>query len=66
MASLLRQWGCFNVIEKIYYLFSHLKALILSEFANAKVCIEKTLGLCSFYAEQGGLMIGFERGLRRP
>lgn len=48
---------CFN--EKAA---SHLKELILSEFANAKVRIEKTLGLCSFYAEQGGLMIGFERG----
>ena len=39
-----------------------LKNLIQAEFANAKVRIEKTLGLCSFYAEKGGLMIGFERG----
>lgn len=48
---------CFN--EKAA---NHLKGLILSEFEAAKVRIEKTLGLCSFYAEQGGLMIGFERG----
>ena len=39
-----------------------LKNLITAEFPNANVRIEKTLGLCSFYAEKGGLMIGFERG----
>ena len=39
-----------------------LKTLIHSEFPNANVRIEKTTGLCSFYAEKGGLMIGFERG----
>ena len=39
-----------------------LKDAIKAEFADAKVRIEKTLGLCSFYAEKGGLMIGFERG----
>lgn len=39
-----------------------LKDTIKAEFADAKVRIEKTLGLCSFYAEKGGLMIGFERG----
>ena len=39
-----------------------LKAAIHSEFPEANVRIEKTLGLCSFYAEKGGLMIGLERG----
>ena len=39
-----------------------LKAAICNEFPNANVRIEKTMGLCSFYAEKGGLMIGFERG----
>lgn len=39
-----------------------LKAAVHSEFPDANVRIEKTLGLCSFYAEKGGLMIGFERG----
>lgn len=39
-----------------------LKAAVHSEFPDANVRIEKTLGLCSFYAERGGLMIGFERG----
>ena len=41
---------------------SALKAAIHSEFPGANVRIEKTLGLCSFYAERGGLLIGFERG----
>ena len=39
-----------------------LKAAILGEFPGANVRIEETKGLCSFYAEKGGLMIGFERG----
>ena len=39
-----------------------LKAVILGEFPDAVVRVEKTSGLCSFYAEKGGLMIGFERG----
>lgn len=38
-----------------------LKEKILEEFPQATVLIEKTRGLCSFYAEKGGLMIGFER-----
>lgn len=38
-----------------------LKTLILKEFSKAKVEITKCRGLCSFYAERGGLLIGFER-----
>lgn len=38
-----------------------LKELILTEFPYAIIRVEKTFGLCSFYAEQGGLMIGFEK-----
>ena len=37
-----------------------LKATTLAEYPNAEVVIDKTGGLCSFYAEKGGLMIGFE------
>ncbi len=37
-----------------------LKEIVLTEFPKAHVVIDKTLGLCSFYAEKGGLMIGFE------
>ena len=39
-----------------------LKILIKTEFADANVRIEATSGLCSFYAEKGGLLVGFERG----
>ena len=35
---------------------------VLAEFPNTKVRIEPTTALCSFYAEAGGLMIGFEGG----
>lgn len=37
-----------------------LKALIKEEFKNADIRIGKTGGLCSFYAERGGLLVGFE------
>ena len=35
---------------------------VRKEFPNAKVKLEPTTALCSFYAEEGGLMIGFEGG----
>jgi len=35
---------------------------VLAEFPNTRVTIEPTTALCSFYAEAGGLMIGFEGG----
>lgn len=38
-----------------------LKEMILSEFRVATVEIYRSRGLCSFYAEKGGLMIGFEK-----
>ncbi|MBQ8834306.1 MAG: DegV family protein [Oscillospiraceae bacterium] len=37
-----------------------LKDAILAEFPNAKITIEPTTALCSFYAEAGGLIIGFQ------
>ncbi len=36
------------------------KAAVLAQFPKAQVVIEPTAALCSFYAEAGGLMIGFE------
>ncbi len=33
---------------------------IKKEFPNADISFGKTRGLCSFYAERGGLMLGFE------
>ena len=38
-----------------------LQEMILKEFADADVQVNVTGGLCSFYAEKGGLMIGFEK-----
>lgn len=38
-----------------------LKEMILREFEKAKVEICKCRGLCSFYAEKGGMLVGFEK-----
>lgn len=38
-----------------------LKEIIETEFAGAKVEVYQCRGLCSFYAEKGGLLIGFEK-----
>lgn len=46
---------CFNEADALA-----VKNYILESFPNAEVRIETTRGLCSFYAEVGGLMIGVE------
>lgn len=46
---------CFNETDA-----NALKAHILTAYPNADVRIAETRGLCSFYAEVGGLMVGFE------
>lgn len=38
-----------------------LKKLILDKFQNAQIEIHKLRGLCSFYAEKGGVLVGFEK-----
>ena len=38
-----------------------LKELILSKFKDTQIEIHKTHGLCSFYAEKGGILVGFEK-----
>lgn len=38
-----------------------LKELILKELEKAKIEVYKCGGLCSFYAEKGGLLVGFEK-----
>ena len=37
------------------------KDLLLKEYGEADIGIGETFGLCSYYAEQGGLVVGFER-----
>ena len=39
-----------------------LRDAVLNEFPNTRFMLEPTTALCSFYAEAGGLMIGFEGG----
>ena len=38
-----------------------LKAMIKAELPDVTVSVGKNLGLCSFYAEKGGLLVGFEK-----
>lgn len=38
-----------------------LSEMILGEFPKASVKIAKNLGLCSYYAERGGLLVGYEK-----
>lgn len=38
-----------------------LKALICEKYKSAKTEINECRGLCSFYAERGGLIVGFEK-----
>ena len=38
-----------------------LKAIIEDKFNKVKIEIHKLRGLCSFYAERGGLIVGFEK-----
>lgn len=40
-----------------------LKTMILAEYPDADIQIALTRGLCSFYAEKGGFIVGFEREL---
>ena len=39
----------------------HLKELILNKFENVQIETHKFRGLCSFYAEKGGVLVGFEK-----
>ena len=34
---------------------------IIKEFGNADIEIYECRGLCSFYAEKGGIIVGFEK-----
>ena len=46
---------CFNLEGAI-----QLKELLLETFPNADIIIGENYGLCSFYAEKGGILAGFE------
>jgi len=55
--ALLRIAHCFGEPQA-----KELAEAVLAQFPNTRVVIEPTTALCSFYAEAGGLMIGFEGG----
>ena len=40
-----------------------LKEKLLAKFEDADIVVGSTYGLCSFYAERGGLMVGYEANL---
>ena len=58
--ALIRIAHCFGESQA-----NDLKALVLEKYPNVRFIIEPTTALCSFYAEAGGLMIGFEGGYSR-
>jgi fatty acid-binding protein DegV len=47
---------CFNEDAAI-----SLKDMIKKDFSKVKVKLYRCRGLCSFYAERGGLLVGFEK-----
>ena len=55
--ALLRVAHCFGEEPALA-----LRDAVLAEFPNCRFVLEETTALCSFYAEAGGLMIGFEGG----
>ncbi|MBQ2676271.1 MAG: DegV family protein [Clostridia bacterium] len=62
----LKELGLKNGKVRIAHCFNEeagkqLKELILKELTKVQVQIYKCRGLCSFYAENGGLLVGFER-----
>lgn len=54
---LIRVAHCFGEDNALSF-----KKAVQEKYPNARFIIETTTGLCSFYAEAGGLMIGFEGG----
>ena len=68
LSGLTKQEYCYQkctnrevIVESNPRVYKALKTELTAVLEELKR-IEKTTGLCSFYAEKGGLMIGFERG----
>lgn len=68
LVEMLKERGFYDgALLRIAHCFGEEQANALAdaaraEFPNIRVIIEPTTALCSFYAEAGGLMIGFEGG----
>ena len=39
-----------------------LEGIIRAEYPDAEIFVEQNMGLCLFYAEEGGLMVGYADG----
>ena len=68
LVAMIRERGFYDgATLRIAHCFGQEQAQALvdavkAEFPNTRAIVEPTTALCSFYAEQGGLMIGFEGG----
>ena len=68
LVDMIKERGFYDGAQlRIAHCFGEAQALalrdaIVAEFPNTKFTLEPTTALCSFYAEAGGLMIGFEGG----
>ena len=68
LVTMLEERGLFaGALVRIAHCFGEtqandLKEAVLAKHPNTRFIIEPTTALCSFYAEAGGLMIGFEGG----
>lgn len=68
LVAMMKERGfCDGATLRIAHCFGEAQAQALAdavkaEFPNTRVVLEPTGALCSFYAEVGGLMIGFEGG----
>lgn len=66
LVEMMKERGFYDgAILRIAHCFGEEPALalrdaVLAEFPNTRFWLEPTTALCSFYAEEGGLMIGFE------
>ena len=52
---------CFNSVAA-----NVLKEKLLAKFEDADIVVGRSYGLCSFYAERGGLLVGFEANTELP
>ena len=55
----ISSFGNMGVMEYAYSAF--VKELIEKEYPTAQVSIGTTGGLCSYYAEKGGVLVAFEK-----
>ena len=68
LVEMMKERGFYDGAQlRVAHCFGEAQALalrdaVLKEFPNTRFTLEPTTALCSFYAETGGLMIGFEGG----